>query len=214
MRWKASLDAAISPNTRWRCKAVQLAENRAREKQGDRAAHVGYYLVDRGRPVLERLAEMRLSWAVVLDKLRRQFPLTCYLSAIALIDVLATSVLLLWSAQQGVSWLVLSLLAVPALIGASSLGIGIVNWLATQVLSPQSLPRLDFEQGIPPTHRTLVAVPTMLTSAAGIEHLLEGLEVRYLANRDPCLHFALLTDFLDAAAETLPGDAELGGTGA
>ena len=49
----------------------------------------------------------------------------------------------------------------------------------------------------------------MLTSAAGIEHLLEGLEVRYLANRDPCLHFALLTDFVDAAAETLPGDAEL-----
>jgi cellobiose phosphorylase len=49
----------------------------------------------------------------------------------------------------------------------------------------------------------------MLTSAAGIEHLLEGLEVRYLANRDRCLHFALLTDFVDAAAETLPGDAEL-----
>ena len=68
---------------------------------------------------------------------------------------------------------------------------------------------MDFEQGIPPEHRTLVAVPTMLTSAAGIEHLLEGLEVRYLANRDPCLHFALLTDFVDAAAETLPGDAEL-----
>lgn len=190
-------------------KAVQLAENRAREKSGDRAAHVGYYLVDRGRPVLERLAEMRLSWAVVLDKLRRQFPLTCYLFAIALIAVVATSMLLLWSAQQGVGWLVLSLLAVPALIAASSLGMGIVNWLATQVLSPQSLPRLDFEQGIPPAHRTLVAVPTMLTSAVGIEHLLEGLEVRYLANRDPCLHFALLTDFLDADAETLPSDAQL-----
>ena len=49
----------------------------------------------------------------------------------------------------------------------------------------------------------------MLASAAGIEHVLDGLEVRYLANRDPCLHFALLTDFVDAAAETLPGDAEL-----
>ncbi len=60
-----------------------------------------------------------------------------------------------------------------------------------------------------PISRTLVVVPTMLGSAAGIEHMLEGLEVRYLANRDPCLHFALLTDFIDAAAETLPGDAEL-----
>ena len=60
-----------------------------------------------------------------------------------------------------------------------------------------------------PSIARLVAVPTMLTSAAGVEHLLDGLEVRYLANRDPCLHFALLTDFVDAAAETLPGDAEL-----
>ncbi|MHB8970235.1 MAG: GH36-type glycosyl hydrolase domain-containing protein [Pirellulaceae bacterium] len=190
-------------------KAVHLAENHAREKPDDRAAHVGYYLVDRGRPVLERLAEMRLSHAVVLDKLRRRFPLTCYLSAIGLVTIAATLLFLHWSQQHEASWLAPLLLVIPALISASHLGLGIVNWLVTQVLSPQAFPRMDFEQGIPPQHRTLVAVPTMLTSAAGIEHLLEGIEVRYLANRDPCLHYVLLTDFADAAAETLAGDAEL-----
>jgi hypothetical protein len=77
-------------------------------------------------------------------------------------------------------WLPLVLLAVPALICASSLGVGLANWLTTQLLSPQSLPRLDFEQGIPPDHRTLVAVPTMLANAAGIEHVLEGLEVVFI----------------------------------
>ncbi|MBI3468568.1 MAG: cyclic beta 1-2 glucan synthetase [Planctomycetes bacterium] len=189
-------------------KAVQLAENHAREKSGERAAHVGYYLVDRGRPVLEQLADMRLSPAVVLDKLRRRFPLTCYLSVIGLVTFASTLLFLRWSQLQGTGWLVL-LLAAPALVSASSLGLGLANWLATQLLSPQSLPRMDFEHGIPPNHRTLVAVPTMLSSAAGIEHLLDGLEVRYLANREACLHFALLTDFVDAAAETLPGDAEL-----
>ena len=190
-------------------KAVQLAEHQAREQPDDRAAHVGYYLVDRGRPVLEHFAKMRLSPAVVLDKLRRQFPLTCYLSALGLVTLAATLLLLRWSQQHEAGWLAVLLLAVPALVCASHLGVGLANWLATQLLSPQSLPRMDFEQGIPPEHRTLVAVPTMLTSAAGIEHLLEGLEVRYLANRDPCLHFALVTDFVDAAAETLAGDAEL-----
>jgi cyclic beta-1,2-glucan synthetase len=39
--------------------------------------------------------------------------------------------------------------------------------------------------------------------------LLEGLEIRYLGNRDPNLFFALLTDFCDAPEETQPGDAEL-----
>src|SRR4029079_13032258 len=65
-------------------KAVQLAENHAREKPGERAAHVGYYLVDRGRSALERLVEMRLSWGVMLDKVRRKFPLNCYLFVMGL----------------------------------------------------------------------------------------------------------------------------------
>ena len=37
----------------------------------------------------------------------------------------------------------------------------------------------------------------------------EALEIHHLANRDEQLHFALLTDFRDAAEETLPEDAAL-----
>ena len=68
---------------------------------------------------------------------------------------------------------------------------------------------MDFSRGIPPESRTLVVVPTMLTSAAQIERLVEALEVRFLANRDEHLHFALLTDFADADEETLPEDEAL-----
>ncbi len=192
-------------------KAVQLAENQARETPANRAAHVGYFLIDRGRPVLERLVDMRLSVSVVFDKLRRTFPLTCYLSGMTLVTLAATFLFISWTLRSDAGWLAVGLLAVPALISASHLGLALVNWLATHLLSPQSLPRMDFELGVPPEHRTLVAVPTMLTCAAGIEHLLNGLEVRYLANRDPSLHFALLTDFTDAPAESLPADAELVG---
>lgn len=55
----------------------------------------------------------------------------------------------------------------------------------------------------------MVVVPTMLASAEGVAALLETLEIHHLANRDAHLHFALLTDFRDAAAETLPEDAAL-----
>ena len=57
---------------------------------------------------------------------------------------------------------------------------------------------MDFSEGIPPESRTLVVVPTMLTSAQNVEDLIEALEVRFLANRDDNLHFGLLTDFRDA----------------
>ena len=55
----------------------------------------------------------------------------------------------------------------------------------------------------------MVVVPTMLMSPEGITDLLDGLEVRYLANRDENLHFALLTDLLDAPQVVMPQDAEL-----
>ena len=68
---------------------------------------------------------------------------------------------------------------------------------------------MDLSEGIPPELRTLVVVPTMLSSEANIEELVEALEVRFLANRDDNLHFGLLTDFRDAGKESLPEDEAL-----
>ena len=49
----------------------------------------------------------------------------------------------------------------------------------------------------------------MLTGTQSIKDLVEALEVRFLANRDPNLHFGLLTDFPDAGEEALPQDEPL-----
>src|SRR5438045_3856157 len=55
----------------------------------------------------------------------------------------------------------------------------------------------------------MVVVPTRLRSAENIDNLLQTLEIHHLANRDPHLHFALLTDWPDAAQENLPEDEAL-----
>jgi cellobiose phosphorylase len=100
-------------------------------------------------------------------------------------------------------------LVVLLVVANSQLAVAMVNWAATLLVRPRLLPRLDFSKGIPAEQRTLVAVPTMLTGAAEIDHLLESLEVRYLANPDRELAFALVTDFRDAAAEKVEGDEAL-----
>ena len=48
-------------------------------------------------------------------------------------------------------------------------------------------------------------IPTMLTSPERIGHLVDALEVRFLANRDDNLRFGLLTDFRDATEEKPTG---------
>src|SRR5690606_26512769 len=99
--------------------------------------------------------------------------------------------------------------AVTGMIGTSALAVALVNLAVTLFVPPRALPRLDFSQGIPSAHRSMVVVPTLLSSLGEIDNLIEALEIRYLGNRDPNLYFALLTDFLDASEQTLPEDAVL-----
>src|SRR5205085_8281008 len=71
------------------------------------------------------------------------------------------------------------------------------------------LPKLDFKEGIPTEHATFIVIPSMLARASSAGTLAERLETHYLANPDPCLRFALLTDFADAPSQTMPQDDDL-----
>ncbi len=190
-------------------RAVQLSQAEVLVKSDPRTNHVGYFLVDQGRPALERLVDMRLNPGVVIEKFRRRFPFVIY--AVSMVVFTAAILAILWTCSKGErpGALLLWLLAIPVFMSASQLALSLVHWVLTAILSPQPLPRMEFRNGIPKEHRTLVVIPTMLSNSASIERLLEGLEIRYLANRENCLHFALLTDLEDAARESLPGDAAL-----
>ena len=189
--------------------ALDLAREGAVKNDGERAAHVGFYLIDRGLSRLERRAKACLCTLESLQKWGRHFPLSLYLGAMALLTALFTGSLLTKAQADGVPGGLLPFLVILAVLGTSHLAVALVNWLATLLATPWPLPRLDLSGGIPPEARTLVVTPTMLASAQNIEDLIEALEVRFLANRDDHLHFGLLTDFRDAPEETLPEDAAL-----
>ena len=196
-------------------KAIQLAHDNAARTQGadvvsvERTAHVGYYLVDKGRPQLEQLAEVRWSFTDALCKTSRRIALPLYLGSIALLTTVFTWSLMTRAHADGLDgWLLVSSGIVIALC-TSQLAVALVNWFTTLLVTPQLLPRLDFSAGIPPHCRTLAVVPALLTNAEEVENLVDALEIRFLANRDPKLHFGLLTDYQDAPEKTQPDDAIL-----
>ena len=191
-------------------KAVQFAHDGAAAKVlDDRAAHVGFYLIDQGLPQLERAAQVRLPAAEAAQRLCRRFPLPLYFGTIALIAAILAGSLLEMAHANGMEGWALGLIGIVSLLCASQLAVALVNWLATLLAAPHLLPRMDFSAGIPPESRALVVIPAMLTGAQSIENLVDALEVRFLANRNDNLHFGLLTDFRDARAETLPEDGPL-----
>ncbi len=194
-------------------KAVDLARARAAVDAGtataDRARHVGYYLVDKGLPELERAAKVQVSGLAALRRAAVRFPLFLYLGAILLITVILTGSLLGQARAAGLATWALLPIGILLLLAASQLAVALVNWLTTVLVQPHPLPRMDFSEGIPAPLRTLVVVPSLLTSAQSVEDLVEALEVRFLANRDERLHFGLLTDFRDSQEQSLPGDGPL-----
>ncbi|MGA2230592.1 MAG: glucoamylase family protein [Tepidisphaeraceae bacterium] len=194
--------------------AVELARrNLAPRGESDspaaRTAHVGYYLVDAGRPILERAVAARLSVKRRLAVSAGRAPLFFYLGSIAIITAALTAPVFFWAARHGFPKWPLVAIAAPLALCASQIAIGLVNWLATILVHPRALPRIDFAKGVAAAHGTLVAVPTLLTELAEVDELLEDLEIRYLANRDPHVHFALVTDLRDAATQEMPADAAL-----
>ena len=125
-------------------------------------AHVGFYLIDKGLPQLERAAQMRAFHRPrPCAESARRFPLLLYLGAIALITAILTGSLLAQAHAGGApDWVLGADRHRSRCCATSQLAVALVNWLATLLVTPHPLPRMDFSEGIPPESRTLVVVPT------------------------------------------------------
>ena len=169
----------------------------------------GYYLISDGRVTLERELSVRVPLSTRLLRAYVRYPATGYLGTFVILTALVLAVPLVLSRNRGAVSGEIVIITLLAVIPASDLAVALVNLMVTRVLGPKPLPRLDLEDGIPTELRTLVVVPMLLTTVEEIEALVGGLEVHYLANREGDLRFALLSDWLDADTEVVPGDDEL-----
>jgi cellobiose phosphorylase len=171
-----------------------------------RLAHVGFYLIDKGFSLLQGRAKVR---PIILDRFRRtgrRFTLPLYLGAILFFSVIFSAGLLAETHSEGLNRSLLWLVGLLSLLSVSQLAIALVDLFATRLATPHPLPRMDFSKGIPPESATLVVVPTLLSNAENVGHLMDTLEVRFLANQDENLRFGLLTDLPDASDEKCPED--------
>ena len=178
-------------------------------RPGDRSEDPGYYLFAKGRP----LFELEIGYRIPLARwLLRAFVSGAAPRYLATIGVLATVLMappLLVAHASGMSAVALALLGLVALIPASDLALALINRALTGILGPRLLPRLELVDGLPSDLRTLVVVPTLLTNEREIEEHLNRLEIHFLANPEVDLCFALLSDWTDAPAETMPDDDRL-----
>ena len=179
------------------------------EKGNERNTHVGFYLIGDGVTGIEKKAGIKFKWYEKLKCTLSEYAFTMYSGSIIILTLLLAGILVRHSYHQhiDIGWVIFA--GIISIIATSQLATAIVNWFATLMVQPDFMPRLDYSKGLPESVRTLVAVPTLFSTTSELDHLLETMEVRYLANKQDHLHFALLTDFRDAPVEELPDDKHL-----
>ncbi|MCB0139268.1 MAG: hypothetical protein KDE50_05105 [Caldilineaceae bacterium] len=184
--------------------------------------HVGYYLLDKGRALLEANIGYRPRGLTALRRWLKRHPTGIYLGSAALLTLVLVAVAVWYAALHGAGLFMLGLVVLLSLAPTSTIALNALNSLLTRLLEPSHLPKLDFSEGVPADYRTMVVVPALLAHVADIDSLCTQLEQHYLRNADGQLYtadalnkpdnyltFALLTDFGDAKQEEMPADAEL-----
>ncbi|HEX8711830.1 MAG TPA: glucoamylase family protein [Terracidiphilus sp.] len=191
--------------------ALALARETATRRESDnrlqqRKLHVGYYIVDKGFPLLAHRVGFHppVSWRM------RQFVLAraedFYINSVLILTILVIAACI-FPVLPAVSRFVGIFAAILFLLTpGGQVAVDLVNKWVTSFLDPNPLPKLDFSKGIPQECATLVAVPSLLLNETQTRVLVDELEVRFLANRDPNLHYALLTDLPDSVTRPREND--------
>ncbi|MEO8678116.1 MAG: glucoamylase family protein [Vicinamibacterales bacterium] len=210
-RLRQAIEAIAQPTGAEQLRVATCAIERARQaalerSTNDRAAHVGYHLIDTGRRPLEAECGRRPSLGLRVRRALRANATLLYLASLAALTAVFTLLATGYAQSAGGSPAMLTLTALLLLLPASEVATGLVQRAVAALVPPRRLLRMDLVAAVPDHARTMVIVPTMFSTVARVHDMVDRLEVLALANLDANIHFALLSDFADATAEEMPDD--------
>jgi cyclic beta-1,2-glucan synthetase len=199
---RTEMDIASAAVLMAKCEAP-AAPKAEQARRGD----PGYYLLAGGRRNFEAAISYRPPLRKWVARLNRSLGVGGYVTAISLVAAMLLAAPLLVLAAAGINLVALGLLGVLGAVPATDAAVALVNRGINLGFAATLLPALALRDGVPSHLRTLIAVPTMLTTLEAIEEQIEQLEIHHLASPEGDLHFALVSDWADAASEYADGDA-------
>ena len=209
-RYRKAVEELARGSTRSELDVASDVVAKARAKLGGEPQDaIGYWLVGEGRELLESEFGYRPPAYAMWKRWLLRHALIVYAAALVAASFGALILPAFYLTAEGASLPIRLLGIAVTAVPASVLGVTLVNWVVTLVVSPRLLPKLDFEDGIPPEYATGVVVPVLVSKADDVPQLIDRLEAHRLANPDPSLRFVLLSDYPDAPAAQMPGDDAL-----
>ena len=147
-----------------------------------RLADPGYSLIAGGRASFEAAIGFKAPAKAWPGRLYRALGIGGYVGAGAVVAAGLLAIPLSVAALRGVELRWLLLLGVLGLVPAIDAAVALVDHIVTRGFRATMLPALELRGGTAADLRTLVAVPTLLTSIKDVEEQIERLEIHYLAS--------------------------------
>ena len=163
-------------------------------------------LIGPGREKLEAQITYHPKFDGFITRLIQKHATMAYLGSIMGLTIILSLAIVFYVLQTGGTTTHVVLAGILAILPASAAAIEIVNWLMVSIIPPRTLPKLNFKTSVPSEFATMVVIPALLSTEQDAAFLLRQLERHFLANPDPNIHFALLTDFPDAHEKVMPTD--------
>ncbi|MEN8374048.1 MAG: glucoamylase family protein [Gemmatimonadota bacterium] len=182
------------------------AVDRSRRASREEERHVGAWLMDPDlRLGLEADLGIRAPARVRLGRFLANHAFALYMVGVAAVTLAVLLALVPTSLGRG--WVPTALATVLAAIPASAVAVAVANAVTARIAAPRRLCKLHPAR-LPDHARTLVVTPVLIASPDDVHAALHQLEINYQGNSGALFSFALLTDFADADAQHLEGEAE------
>lgn len=160
--------------------------------------HVGYYLVDNGKKELLSYLTNKKVYEMNYEE-RAKF----YVYLNFLFSFLITATFSIW-----LKWVALFLF-----IPIKNIVSKIFQYNLCKVKKTKILPKMDYQNNIPDSARTMCIIPTMLKNSADVDEMMSKMEEYYISNKSENLFFTLLGDCTKSDTQETKEDKEIANKG-
>ncbi|MFR2533778.1 MAG: GH36-type glycosyl hydrolase domain-containing protein [Clostridia bacterium] len=189
-------------------KVLELAKNKEQIQGKTKEAHVGYYLIDKGKIQLYKTLH------IPIPKLQKEgTKLGWYIFSIWGISAILDLAFTIYFYKELPNIWFSILLFLSLWIPLQEIMVQIIQYISNKMIKPKLIPKLDMQNGISKENATVVVIPTIIKSKEKVVELMKKLEVYSLANQSENLYFALLGDCSSGANKEELFDQEVENAG-
>lgn len=154
----------------------------------EKKTHIGYYLISDG--IQELYNTLQTNKTV---KVKCGIPLWLYIGIV----VVVSAILPFFSAKfiyNQTNIIIAIVTFIVTYIPSTQITIDLLQAFLNKIIKPKLIPKMNYENGIPDSEKTMVIIPTIVKSSIKVKDLIGKLEVFYHANKSENMYFTLLAD--------------------